>query len=190
MGFFDDFGKKMSQVGQNAAQQTKIIAETAKLNSRISDEEKQINNLYIQIGKNYFEANKDNDSAEYKELMVGITDAQARIAQYQEQIRVVKGIRNCPNCGAEVPNNSAFCNSCGAKMPAQETAPVAAAPASVKCPQCGTDVAAGSKFCDGCGCDLSNAVAAVQNTEIPAPVNSTIPTASNIPVQSNTDTQD
>lgn len=189
MGFFDDFGKKISQVGQGAAQQTKIFAETTKLNSHISDEEKQINNLYIQIGKNYFEAHKNNDSDEYKDLMVGITDAQARIAQYQEQIRTIKGIRNCPNCGAEVPNNSAFCNSCGTKMPAKETAPAAGVQASAKCPQCGADVAADSKFCDGCGCDLSNA-AAVQSTEIPTPVNNTIPVASNIPEQSNSDTQE
>lgn len=154
MAFFNELGKKLTQAGQEAAQQTKIFAETTKINSHISDEEKQINNLYMQIGKNYFEANKDNSAAMYNDLMVNILDAQARIEQYKEQIKKIKGIVNCPNCGAEVANSAAFCNACGAKMPLQAVTPVASA--TPKCPQCGSDVAEGNNFCNICGCEVSN----------------------------------
>lgn len=172
MAFFNELGKKFTQAGQEVTQQAKIFAETTKINSHISDEEKQINNLFIQIGKNYFEMNKNNASDVYADIMVSITDAQARIEQYKEQIRKIKGISNCPNCGAEVANGSMFCNSCGAKMTVAEVQPTA------KCPQCGSDVMQGSKFCDSCGYDVSNAVQSVDNT-IPVPVNSTIPTPVN-----------
>lgn len=178
MSFFDDFGKKLSKVGQEAAAQTKIFAETAKINAKIAEEEKQINNLYLQIGKSFFEANNENPSAEYADLMIGIKDAQARISQYKEQIGTIKGVRNCPSCGAEVTNGSAFCNSCGAKMPDDFTPSVSAAPASVKCPQCGCDVAAGASFCNICGCDLSHQTP-VSVTEIPTPVNIPTPDSNN-----------
>ena len=39
MSFFDDLGKKLSQAGQTAVQKTKEMADVAKLNSAISDEE-------------------------------------------------------------------------------------------------------------------------------------------------------
>lgn len=169
MAFFNEIGKKLTQVGQETAQQAKIFAETTRINSHISDEEKQIDNLFIQIGKNYFEANRNNAAAPYADMMVSIIDAQARIEQYKEQIRKIRGVSNCPSCGAEVANGAAFCNACGTKMP------VAQAFATVKCPQCNADVMADSKFCDGCGYDLSNSVSTVDNT-IPVPVNSSIPT--------------
>lgn len=156
MAFFNELGKKLTQAGQEAAQQTKIFAETAKINSHISDEEKQINNLYMQIGKNYFEANKDNSAAMYSDLMVNILDAQVRIEQYKEQIKRIKGIVNCPSCGAEVANSAAFCNACGSKMPLPAETPVVSA--ASKCPQCGNDVAEGNNFCNICGCDVSNSV--------------------------------
>ena len=42
MGFFDDFGKKISSAGQEAIAKTKELADVAKINSSISDEENKI----------------------------------------------------------------------------------------------------------------------------------------------------
>lgn len=176
MSLFDDLSKKISKVGQGAAAQTKIFAETAKLSAKVSDEEKQINNLYLQIGKSYFEANCENPSATYADLMISIKDAQARIAQYKEQINSIKGVRKCPSCGAEVANGSAFCNACGTKMPDDFSAPVSAP--TVKCPQCGSDIIEGTAFCNICGCNLSQQPAAPVAADIPTPVN--VPTSVNI----------
>ncbi|MDE7389324.1 MAG: zinc ribbon domain-containing protein [Lachnospiraceae bacterium] len=179
MAFFDNLGKKLSQAGQEVSQQTRIFAETAKLNSSISDEEKQINNLYNQIGKSYFESNKDNEASEYRDAILAIRDALARIEGYKEQIRKVKGIKVCPNCGAEVTANAAFCTACGSKVPEPMPEPL---PNSLvgNCPNCGAAVNIGSAFCDSCGYTLSQAP--VQNnvqTAFTAPVNS-IPVPVNV----------
>lgn len=50
----------------------------------------------------------------------------------------------CPNCGADVPAGSKFCNNCGQKLVAES-----------KCPNCGADVPPGSKFCNNCGHKLA-----------------------------------
>ena len=39
MAFFDNFTKMVSEAGQKTVQKTKEFADTAKLNSQISDEE-------------------------------------------------------------------------------------------------------------------------------------------------------
>ena len=53
MAFFDDLGKKLSQAGQSAVQKTKEVADIARLNSAIYDEEKRIDSNYLEIGKLY-----------------------------------------------------------------------------------------------------------------------------------------
>ena len=113
MSFFNELGKKLSQAGQDAAQQTKMFAETTKISSYISDEEKRIDDLYKQIGKSYFEANRNNGSDIYAAQIAEIVNSQNKILEYQQQIRDIKGIKNCPNCGAELNKNSGFCSSCG-----------------------------------------------------------------------------
>ena len=46
MGFFDDFGKKSSSAGQEAIAKTKELADVAKINSSISDEENKKKTAY------------------------------------------------------------------------------------------------------------------------------------------------
>ncbi len=153
MGFFDDITKKLTMVGQEAANQTKNFAEKTRLNAKLSDEEKQINSIFQLIGRNYYEANKDNPNADFADQMMSVKDAYVRIDALKEQLRTVSGVRMCPNCGAEVALGSMFCNSCGTQMPAE--APTAqVAPGGNVCPQCGNAVAYGAAFCNLCGTKL------------------------------------
>ena len=150
MGFFDDITKKLTMVGQEAANQTKNFAEKTRLNAKLSDEEKQINSIFQIIGKNYYEANKDNPNADYIDQILSVKDAYVRIDALREQLKAVAGVRTCPNCGAEVAMGSMFCNTCGSQMPAE--APVSqVAPGGNVCPQCGNAVAYGAAFCNLCG---------------------------------------
>ena len=53
MSIFEKIGEKLSGAGQGVAQQVKNFADVARLNSIISEKEKQIAQLYIEIG-HYF----------------------------------------------------------------------------------------------------------------------------------------
>ncbi|MEE0264382.1 MAG: zinc ribbon domain-containing protein [Acutalibacteraceae bacterium] len=165
MAFFDQLGKKISQAGQTTIQKTKDVAEVAKINSMINDEENNINNAYNQIGKLYVTLHKDDCEEDFKAMVDAISESERKIADYQNQIKTIKGVVRCAKCGGEVSLSSAFCNSCGSPMPKQEAAPQTAAPQNyapqayapqtandiIVCVECGAQVKPGMKFCAACG---------------------------------------
>jgi DNA-directed RNA polymerase subunit RPC12/RpoP len=56
---------------------------------------------------------------------------------------------NCPSCGAEGPDESKFCVSCGKTIPAKTNV------AKPRCSSCNSEVTEGSKFCVNCGAPLT-----------------------------------
>ena len=151
MSFLDQLGKKLSDTGQEAATKARNFAEVTRINGLISDTERRISRLYGEIGQSYYERHKDDPAAEEAERISAILSAYGEIAQYQEQIKQIKGVEQCPNCGAEVAAGSAFCNACGAKLVPP------AAQAGRSCPQCGCPVAEDDLFCNSCGPRLAPA---------------------------------
>jgi len=151
MAFFERIGKKITDAGQNVAQQTKNFADIAQLNSSVSEKERKISQLYTEIGQAYYEKYKDAADTDMNEQISQITALFAEIKECQEKIKQIRGIGKCPSCGADVPANAAFCNACGAKILVEETSTDAG---KRHCPACGAVVAEGNAFCNQCGAKL------------------------------------
>lgn len=144
MALFDSIGKKLTNAGQNVAQQTKSFTETAKLNNQISTYEKKISELFLSLGKACYERHRDDEDTEYKPLIGEINTLYAQIAEAQEQIKQIKGIEKCPQCGADMPRDALFCSACGARMkPAAQQVRF--------CVKCGAQLEPGTIFCTSCG---------------------------------------
>ena len=78
------------------------------------------------------------------------------------EVKAVETGVTCPNCGAENPANSKFCNECGAKITA----------ITYKCSKCGKEYDNAVKFCNECGGKInSNSREAINNH----PINSALP---------------
>ena len=153
MSFFDNIGSKASAAGQAAAEKARNFAEVNRLSGVISDHEKRISRLYFEIGQSYYERHKDDPEAEELERIAAITDTNEKIAVCRNQIKTLKGVEKCPNCGADVQNGSQFCNNCGTRMPpaSMKTAPKA----GLTCPTCGTELESDAAFCFNCGTKLA-----------------------------------
>ena len=151
MAFFDEIGKKLSQTGQMAVQKTREMADVAKLNSNISDEEKKINNAYYQIGQMYVDLHNDDFEPDFEVLITQLKESQNNVENLKKQIQDIKGVKRCTTCGAEIPNNSTFCSSCGSAVTQQKSVDAANL---IKCTNCGKMIEKGMKFCTFCGNEI------------------------------------
>lgn len=150
MAFFDELGKKISQTSQGVVQKTKDTAEVIKLKGMISDEEKRISNLYAQIGKLYFETHEETCEECFTSIIGDIKESGSKINQYSEQVKKLKGIVRCPNCGGDVQYGSPFCSSCGTKMKVENSSTNNATNV-FRCSKCGMPINDECDFCTNCG---------------------------------------
>lgn len=160
MAFFEDIGKKITQTGQDAITKTKNMTESARLSGMISDEDKKITQMLTEIGKMYYNLNNEDPGDEYASYVSAIKESIAKKTQFSDQIKKLKGVEKCPNCGQDVPHGVAFCSACGnsIKTTPQQAEPVPDAqpgePAA-RCPKCGAALAENARFCVGCGEKIS-----------------------------------
>ena len=176
MSFFDEVGKKITDVSQETIQKTKNMADVAKLNSVISEEEQKIKNACEQIGRVYVQKYRQNPDPDLEQYVRAIVLSEQKIAESNHSIQELKGMVACSKCGAMVDKDSAFCPACGNAMPVKEKPIVA----SAFCTSCGAAIVPGQKFCVSCGTPVVGFDAA--QAQQPAPAN-TMNVPDNTPTQ-------
>ena len=174
MALWENLSKKASETTAKAIQQAKIISETAKLNSRIADEESKINANYFQIGKLYASIHAADPEDCFVGMLTAIAESEKRVSDLKAQIQQIKGIVRCEKCGAEVAKGVAFCSSCGTPMPKAEDP---AADTHVKCVSCGAMVERGMRFCTACGKPMAKPELPVESEQPAVPEQTEQPTA-------------
>jgi len=175
MSIFDDLGKKISQTGQTAVQKTREMADIARINSMISDEEKKVNNNYFSVGKLYVAMFSANPNEEFLGMITSINESEKKVKEYRQQIQDIKGIQRCEQCGTEVVKGAAFCNACGHAMPKVQEVIIED---GIKCEKCGEMVKKGIRFCTSCGNPMS-----IAQLPSPEPQNDSEKTCSNCGVK-------
>lgn len=152
MAFFDILGKTVTEAGQKTIAKTKELADTTRLNSMISDEEKLNETRFCKIGKLYFELHKEDFEDSFAELMNSVIESNKRIKEFKKNIEDIKGTIKCPSCGGSVPRNAAFCSCCGADMSlSNKNLSDKAEESFIKCPNCSAEVDRDMVFCTSCG---------------------------------------
>lgn len=116
MAFFEQLGKTLNEASDNLKRKTQNFSEVNSLEKQVNANQSVVQNLYVEIGRAYYEAHKGDAQGDYAEQCRMITDALNQIAQLQDQIRMKKGIQLCPNCGAQLTPGSMFCAGCGAQV--------------------------------------------------------------------------
>ena len=127
MSFFDNLGQKLNDVGQTTIKKTKDLADTAKMNLEISEEERKISDAHEQIGKWYAAKYRMQADPEIQNWMDAIFASEAKIKACRDNLGQIKGETSCPQCGASIAADAQFCPNCGQKIvpqqPAQDVTP-------------------------------------------------------------------
>ncbi len=118
---FNDITKKITEkakkLGKDTAEEVQKLNRIRQLNGKVSDAKKQIEGVYSEIGKKFYELHKDYIPEGFEELINTINEKTAEIEQLKEQLRQVKGVVLCPGCSMEVSGDERFCPNCGFKLP-------------------------------------------------------------------------
>lgn len=202
MAFWSDLGKKISDTTQSVVEKTKTSTDIMRLNGLISDEERNVQRIYAEIGRKYMELHGADGDPDFAGLMQEYQTSKAKMEEYRSQIRRNKHLLICAGCGAEIPETVLYCTRCGAENPVgkrlaeeqrqREEAERAAREADLQaaavpqtepqpefCARCGQPRTAGAMFCTFCGAQFVPPVAAAP---APAAPESPAPEAAPAPV--------
>lgn len=152
MSFWTDLKKS----GQEAAGKAKDLAEVTKLQLAQKEQERKLEQLYAQLGKNFYEKAVQEEGAEFPDLLQSITRTLEEIDSCKQQQLLIKGGVRCAACGTLMEADAMFCPNCGAQkeLPKEPEPVVEAEPGKVICPGCGKQVEP-KAFCAFCGTKLS-----------------------------------
>lgn len=118
--FFGDLGKHISKYTQKAVEKTGNLVETAKINTQITGEEKEIDKLYRKIGETIYRkcsAGTLIPDESLRATIEEITKHKEQAAEYKKNLADVRGMRICPSCQELISRDVAYCPHCGAPVP-------------------------------------------------------------------------
>ncbi len=155
MGFFEDLGKKVNETTASFQETTNRIEKENKYKKTISQNNKKIDAIYIEIGKKVYESDKNDKSAisfidaRKKEISEILTEND----KLQTEILDLNNKKRCSNCGKEIEKNAPFCTYCGEK---QEVPKENIPDGKKKCSKCGEIIDDTNVFCPNCGTKCTN----------------------------------
>jgi len=158
MAFFDKVGASLSKMGNDVSSKTKSMVEVTNLNGQLKSSESQLKEIYVEVGKAYYKANKNKDvDEEMQKLFDQVAEAEEAIVHLKSLLHKAKGTVECSNCHAEMPFGTLFCSACGAKIGVPEVTEEEAEAEKIECPKCHTELKAGAAFCASCGTKIEKA---------------------------------
>ncbi len=118
MDFFDNAVNKAKEVFDVAYKKTNEVVQTQKQKFDVSTIENKRNKDFMQLGELYYNQIKDTEieNEKIKDLVEAITEKNMKIDELKQEINAAKNKRICPNCSANIDDNSIYCSVCGAKL--------------------------------------------------------------------------
>ena len=144
------------------------IAEVSKIQKRVGSMAREIEKVYLQIGKMYYAqlsgGNFSQDAID--QLCITVRTLERDIQTLNGRIDELRDIVRCPQCAKSQAKGSSFCAACGSKIPASDVRPQVEE--HLICPQCFAKIDSESAFCTACGHQLTKPVTA-DETDVDAP---------------------
>lgn len=86
---FENFGKKLTVLGQNVAKKTGEVAELASLKTKVLSKKKKAQDELLALGKAYYEAHKD-ETTEFADKITAINDIYTEIESLEAEFQELK----------------------------------------------------------------------------------------------------
>lgn len=119
----ENVGKNISETAETLGKKTERMVEIQKLKNQIRMANREIGQNYEELGEMLYRKYQTGETIDPQSTAIceDITELKAEIASYKDEISKYRGESVCPECGAAVPDDAAFCMKCGTRMPVRET---------------------------------------------------------------------
>lgn len=121
---------------------------------------KSMDDAIYELGKVYFEANKDNTASEFAAQIETINTKTKEEYIWHQYRLSLEGQRMCDGCNSFITADSSFCNRCGKAVTPIDFSSILGTTNSMQaanntnqgcCPKCGKKLVEGALFCEACG---------------------------------------
>ncbi|MCR5416081.1 MAG: zinc ribbon domain-containing protein [Pseudobutyrivibrio sp.] len=112
MGFLDELTEGIANTTRDIGKMAQNAGDLTKLQYDKKVKEQELQKLYENLGKKFYNSHKDEDDDEIKEITACIL----RIKEYTNDIMELKGGKACTRCGALVKAGDKYCSACGEKI--------------------------------------------------------------------------
>lgn len=87
---FDKVSDAITNTANSISDKAREVSEVTALRGKVRSQNKVVENAYIEIGRQYYEAHKEETGDYYADLMKKITDALEEIKKLEEDIENIK----------------------------------------------------------------------------------------------------
>ncbi|MCD8212105.1 MAG: zinc-ribbon domain-containing protein [Oscillospiraceae bacterium] len=149
-----DFIGRVSKTFSDTGKKTKDLADIARLNGKISDNNRKIKQLHTEIGELYCQEHGADAEEAFSSRVSEVQKLDVENKKWNEEIQKLRGMTKCPKCGNYCAGNAMYCTSCGQRLLPENV---------VVCQKCGSVVEKGTLFCQYCGARLPDTGTAAQD---------------------------
>lgn len=150
MALFEEIGKRITNASQEVVKQTRDLTDISRLNTKISENKKEMSQLLFELGNDYYKKHRREQDNEEKIYIDQINRLFDEVVKWEDAIEAIKASEVCRACGCRVPKGSVSCANCGARLGADSFADAYEEGTRV-CQNCGAVVSDDSVFCTSCG---------------------------------------
>ena len=137
-------------------EKTKQRTEIARINGKIREEQRKIDDCHRRIGEMFVEAFREEAPEEFMVYINQIDECRDNIEHCKVDIDHVKGMKKCPRCGEKIGEKAKFCPECGLDFEhiSDESGVVLRFDTDTEvmtCPECGSVIKGDAEECPACG---------------------------------------
>ncbi len=155
MDFFNKAKESITSAGKDLTQKATDAGGLAKVTLKLKELEREYNDRLKTMGEALYTQHYEEIKSMGPDMVEALDRNRKEYEQDRKEQAVLKGMRICPNCGAEQDKIAVRCTVCGINMnDAQKTIMPNAEQSAGSCPKCGNKLVAGAKFCMSCGTQL------------------------------------
>ena len=127
MDFFAKLSKKASETYQFTKEKATNLSEELKMKGKINELKENVEDLYIEIGKNVYSELKEGKDVAEEDILNKcneISEKNDEISKLKEKLLTLKKMKTCPHCGAKIDKDDLYCSKCGKEQPKAENVEV------------------------------------------------------------------